>query len=105
VENLLKAHVEVTDYIKKNPDEAKKLLNAQILKDSNASIPDKVIETAWANQNITFAPLSLTLLKGANDAYDLGFLDKKPDLPNIYDLKLLNKALAAKELPPVKGFS
>jgi NitT/TauT family transport system substrate-binding protein len=50
-------------------------------------------------------PLATTLLKAANDAYALGFLDKKPDLPNIYDLTLLNKILAEKSQPPVKGFS
>lgn len=104
VKNLLRAHVDITEHIQKNPAEAKKLLNVQILKETNASIPDNVIEAAWNNQDITFDPLAPSLLKSANDAYDLGFLDKKPDLPNIYDLKLLNKVLAEKNLPAVKGF-
>src|SRR5262249_1845323 len=69
IENLLRAHVDITDYINKNPADAKKLLNAQILKDTNAGIPDKVIDSAWANQTITFDPLVPTLLKAANDAY------------------------------------
>jgi len=57
IENLLRAHVDITDYIKKSPAEAKKLLNAQILKETNAAIPERVIEAAWTNQDITFDPM------------------------------------------------
>src|SRR6185503_2290254 len=54
VESLLKAHVEVTDWIKANPAEARAILNKRIEKDTNAAIPAKVLESAWANQDITF---------------------------------------------------
>jgi NitT/TauT family transport system substrate-binding protein len=103
VENLLKAHVEVTDYIKANAAEARTILNKRIEKDTNAAIPAKVLEAAWANQDITFDPIASSLRKSADDAAELGFLQGKPDLKDIYDLTLLNKVLAAKNVPAVKG--
>jgi NitT/TauT family transport system substrate-binding protein len=103
VENLLKAHVEVTDYIKANAADARTLLNKRIEKDTNAAIPARVLEAAWANQDITFDPIASSLRKAADDAAELGFLQGKPDLKNIYDLTLLNKVLAGKNVPAVKG--
>jgi NitT/TauT family transport system substrate-binding protein len=105
IENLLRAHVDITDYIKSNAAEAKRLLNAQILKETHAALPENVMDAAWSNQDITFDPLASSVQKAANDAYELGFFDKKPDLGNLYDLKLLNKILAEKNLPAVKGFT
>jgi NitT/TauT family transport system substrate-binding protein len=105
IENLLKAHVEITEYIKANEAEAKSLLNRRIEKVTSAAIPVKVIDAAWQNQDITFDPVASSLRKAADDAAELGFLDKKPDLTNIYDLTLLNKVLRAKSLTEVKGFA
>ena len=49
--------------------------------------------------------LSLSLFQSANDAYDLGFLAKgkdRPDLSGIYDLTLLNQVLSEKGLPTIE---
>jgi NitT/TauT family transport system substrate-binding protein len=48
--------------------------------------------------------LKLTLFKSANDAYDLGFIEKGKDRPNlsgIYDTTLLNEVLAEKGLQSI----
>lgn len=105
IEKLLRAHVEVTDYIRNNETDAKSILNRRIEKDTNAAIPVKVIEAAWPHQEITFDPIASSLAKAANDAYELGFLEAKPDLKNLYDLTSLNKVLHEKGLPEVKGFT
>ena len=48
---------------------------------------------------VTYDPVKSSFYKSADDAYDLGFLgDKKPDLSNIFDLKLLNEVLEEKNL-------
>jgi NitT/TauT family transport system substrate-binding protein len=50
-------------------------------------------------------PIKPSLLKSANDAYDLGFLAKgeaRPDLNGIYDLTLLNQVLSEKTLPTIE---
>ena len=103
VEKLVRAHVEVTDYINANPAEAKTLLNRSIEKATNAALPVRVIDGAWENQKITYDPIASSLKKSAEDAHALGFLDKNPDLSTIYDLTLLNKVLREKQQTEVKG--
>jgi NitT/TauT family transport system substrate-binding protein len=103
VENLLRAHVEVTQWIGANATEAKGLLNRSIEKLTTAALPVRVIDGAWENLRVTYDPIASSLKKSADDAYALGFLDTKPDLTNIYDLSLLNKVLREKGLPAVEG--
>ena len=43
-----------------------------------------------------------SLIKSANDAFDIGFLGKtRPDLSGIYDLKILNEVLKDKGLQTI----
>jgi len=45
-----------------------------------------------------------TLIKSANDAFDVGFLGKtRPDLSGIFDLKILNEVLKEKGLQSIAG--
>ncbi len=103
VENLLRAHVEVTDYINANAAQAKALLNRHIENVTSAALPAAVIDAAWEHQKVTFDPIASSLKKSADDAFALGYLDKKPDLSKLYDLALLNKVLGEKMLPGVQG--
>jgi NitT/TauT family transport system substrate-binding protein len=103
VEKLIRAHVEVTDYINANPARAKALLNRSIEKATSAALPVKVIDGAWANQKVTYDPIASSLKKSADDAFDLGFLEKNPDISTIYDLTALNKVLREKKLAEVRG--
>lgn len=105
IEALLTAHVELTEWINANPDEAKSLVNRSIEKITTARLPDATIDGAWENLTVTYDPIAQSLQKSADDAYDLGYLDSRPDLSEIYDLTLLNKVLAAKGLPQVEGLA
>jgi NitT/TauT family transport system substrate-binding protein len=103
IEKLVRAHVEETLWVRANPEEAKKLVNQNILKVTNAALPAQVIDAAWLNQEVTWDPVASSLQKSADDAYKVGFYPKKPDLANIYELGALNKALKEKDLPEVQG--
>jgi NitT/TauT family transport system substrate-binding protein len=103
VQRLVQAHVEVTEYIQANPAEAKALLNRSIEKATSAALPVKVIDGAWENQKVTHDPIASSLKKSADDAFALGFLEKNPDLTNIYALQSLNTVLKQKQLPEVVG--
>ena len=92
VENLIKAHLEAIDYAQDNPTEAQTVVNEGIKKITTKSLPAKVLADAWTNLTFTPDPISSSLVKGANDAADLGLIDK-PTLTGIYDLKILNKVL------------
>jgi NitT/TauT family transport system substrate-binding protein len=105
VENLLRAHLEINDYVNADAAGAKSLLNRSIEKITSAAIPTSVIDGAWDNIRVTYDPIASSLQKSADDAYELGFLQSKPDLKSIYDLTLLNKILRKKGLKEVNGLT
>lgn len=95
VRAFLLAHVKTTQWIDDNPEEARGLVNAAIKELTTAPLPDAVLDAAWENFDITYDPISASLLKSATDAFALGFLgvDDEPDLAGIYDLDILNQVL------------
>jgi NitT/TauT family transport system substrate-binding protein len=96
------AHVELTQWINEHPDEAKKILNDEIKAETTKALPQATLDSAWKRLEITYDPISASLLKSAEDAHRIGFLKDKPDLSRIYELKLLNEVLREKGLPEVK---
>ena len=51
---------------------------------------------------LTYDPIKESLFKAANDAFDIGFLGKtRPDLSEIYDVKILNEVLKERELQEI----
>lgn len=98
----LRAHVKVTDWIKKNPTAAKQIVNAEIKRITNAALKIEILDDAWTRLDFTYDPISASLFTLADRAFELGFLGKtKPDLSNIYDLKLLNQVLTEQGLATV----
>ena len=96
------AHVELTEWINKNPDEAKKLLNDEIKAETTRALPQVTLESAWKRLELTYDPVRASLLKSAEDAQRFGFIKEKPDLSRIYELKMLNEALREKGLTEIK---
>jgi NitT/TauT family transport system substrate-binding protein len=103
VQKLVGAHVDATVWANANPAEARRLVNRNILEVTGAALPEAVIEAAWENQEVTYDPIASSLKKDVDDAYALGYLDRKPDLSRIYDLTGLNRALDDLAAPLVKG--
>lgn len=102
VENLLKANVEITQWINQNPEEAKRIVNDGIKQLTGAALSQEVLNESWSHMKVTYDPIATSLRQSADEAYALGFLGtRKPDLANIYALDLLNKVLRAKGLPEV----
>jgi len=101
LEKFIAAHVELTQWIHDNPDEAKRILNEEIQSETSKGIAPEILDLAWKRIEITHDPVSQSLRKSADDAHTAGFLEAKPDLSRIYALELLNKVLAAKGLQSV----
>jgi NitT/TauT family transport system substrate-binding protein len=102
----LEAHVDETLRINNNKEKAISEFNVQLKKLTGKTIPENVLATAVTKLEFTYDPIKLSLIKDANDAYDLGFIEKgkeRPNLSNIYDLTPLNKVLAERGLDPVGG--
>ncbi len=104
VQQVLEAHLQSLDYIKASPDDAQTLANAQIEKDTQKKLSDKVISASWQNLSFTYDPLASSVQKSADDAKAVGQL-KSSDIKGIYDLAILNTILKTQNLPAVQGLS
>jgi NitT/TauT family transport system substrate-binding protein len=93
LKKFLAAHVELTEWIRANPDEAKRLFNAEMKALTTRELPAEVLDRAWSKLELTWDPVSASLRKSAEGAHALGFLRRAPDLSQIYALELLNEVL------------
>ena len=99
--NLIQAHVETTQWIAANSEEAKALTNKGIEEVTGAGLEAAIIDSAWENIEPTFDPISSSLFVSAASAKELGFIKDVPDV-NIYSLDLLNQVLKDSGLQEVK---
>lgn len=103
VKNFLRAHVELTEWINKNPAQAKQLMNQQLQKETGKPLAPEVLEDAFSRMQVTYDPIRSSLLKSTQQAFDEGFLGRtQPDLSGLYDLTLLNEVLREKKASPVQ---
>lgn len=104
IEKLLKAHVEETQWINNNKEEAIKVFNTELKKITGQTIPEDQLRDSLTRLEFTHDPIQQSLYKSANDAFNVGFLGKaKPDLSNIFDLKILNKVLKEEGLATINS--
>ena len=88
----IKAHVEVTEWIRRNPSEAKTLINAQLEKLTGKGLSNLVLNDSFSSIEITANPLEASFELVANAAFKQGFLGAtKPDLSGIFDLHALHE--------------
>jgi NitT/TauT family transport system substrate-binding protein len=98
VKNFLRAHVELTDWINKNPAQTKQIMNQQLQKETGKPLAPEVLDDAFSRMAVTCDPLRSALLKSTQQAFDEGFLGRtSPDLSGLYDLTLLNEVLREKK--------
>jgi len=102
VRRWLEAHVEVTLWENRNPEEAAALLNGEIERLTGKALPGQVLTMALSNMRSTWDPVASSLYESARAAWQTGFLDDEPDLDGIYDLSILNEVLAEKGLDTVE---
>ncbi|HEY7227368.1 MAG TPA: ABC transporter substrate-binding protein [Nitrososphaeraceae archaeon] len=104
IKKLLEAHVNETQWINNHKEEALKTFNIELKKLTGQTIQDDQLKQAFSRLELTYDPLRETLIKSANDAFDVGFLGKtRPDLKGIFDLKILNEVLKEKGLQSIAG--
>jgi NitT/TauT family transport system substrate-binding protein len=102
IKKLLEAHVNETQWINNHKEEALKTFNVELKKLTGQTIPDDQLKEAFSRLELTYDPLQETLIKSANDAFEIGFLGKtKPNLSGIFDLNVLNQVLKEKGLQSV----
>jgi NitT/TauT family transport system substrate-binding protein len=105
IKRLLAAHVNETQWINEHRDEVPTVFNTELQKLTGQTIPEGVLTEALTRLEFTNDPIKLSLFQSANDAYDLGFLAKgreRPNLSGIYDLALLDQVLSEKGLTTIE---
>ena len=105
IKKLLAAHANETVWINNHKDDAVKAFNVELKKLTGKDIAEDELKQALSRIDFTYDPLKLSLFQSANNAYDLGFLAKgkeRPDLSGIFDLKILNEVLKEKGLPTIQ---
>jgi NitT/TauT family transport system substrate-binding protein len=108
IKKLIDAHVNETQWINNNKEQAIKEFNAQLKKLTGQELPEDVLTESLTRLEFTYDPIKESLFKSANDAYDLGFLAKgkaRPNLEGIYDLTALDQVLSEKGLPTIEDLA
>jgi len=100
VRALLNGQLDTNDWIAKNTDAAKTVINDELKRLTQKALKPAVLDRAFGELEITNDPLAATLRESADHAITAGLLTKV-DLKGIYDLRLLNEALSARKLPAV----
>jgi NitT/TauT family transport system substrate-binding protein len=102
IKKLLEAHIDETNWINNNPDEALQTFNEELDKLTGKTIPEDEYREGMSRLELTFDPIKESLFKSADDAFNIGFLGKtRPDLSRIYDLTILNEVLKERGLPEI----
>ena len=99
----VRVHRELTEWLHKNPEQAKAILNQEIRRETGTSLPENILNDALSRLEFTYDPLQSTLLKAADQAFETGMLGRrKPNLNGIYDLSVLNQILKEQGAPPLQ---
>jgi NitT/TauT family transport system substrate-binding protein len=106
VRRFLEAHLELTEWIQKNPAEAQKRFNEQLARLITKPMPTALLAEAFSRVTVTIDPMAAPLLTSAGRAQELGYLPRNTDLSGgikgLIDVTLLNEVLKKKSLPTVR---
>ena len=105
IKKLLAAHVRETQWINGHKEQAIHIFNEALKKIAGKTIAEDELRDALSRLEFTYDPIKESLFKMADNAYDLGFLGKvgnRPNLSGIYDLTILNDILGKKQLHTIK---
>jgi NitT/TauT family transport system substrate-binding protein len=102
IKKLMDAHIDITIGINDNTEEALQIFNSELNKLTGQTIPEDELREGISRMELTYDPVKESLFKSANDAFDIGFLGKtRPDLSEIYDVKILNEVLKERGLQEI----
>ena len=101
IKKLLNAHIDITNWINNNKDDAIKLFNIELKKITGQTIDEDVLKKSLERLDLTYDPIQTSLYKSAESAFKVGFLKTNPDLSGIYDLALQNEVLSEKGLQQI----
>src|SRR5436309_5488320 len=78
------AHAELTDWIKKNPEEAQRLIKAELLEETRSNMSPQVIAAAWKRIVFTAETSRAAVEKFMQNSVSAGFIKTAPDLSKLF---------------------
>jgi NitT/TauT family transport system substrate-binding protein len=103
VRNLVEANVEAIELMNEDPAAAKATAQAELITAGAPSLDQKVIDAAWEKLTFTWDPIASSLEAGAEDAFELGYLEEDPaNILNLYRLDDLNAILEERREEPIE---
>jgi NitT/TauT family transport system substrate-binding protein len=79
------AHVELTDWIIKNPEEAQRLIKAELLEETKSDMTPQVISSAWKRIVFTSETPRAAVEKFMQNSVRAGFIKAAPDLSKLFE--------------------
>jgi len=103
VEKFLRTHIEITEFINKNPEQAKDIINAQIKELTNKPLSKEILDASFSRLTVTNDPEKDSVVDFVNLSLDAGFIKQKPDLKGLFNFTILNKILKEKGLQEIQN--
>ena len=102
VKQFLLAHVNATDYINNNLEEAKKIINTQIKDLMREPLQEDVLDKSLDRLKVTYDPNISSIKDIVSLSEEIGYLRGKTDLTDMFNMKALNEILKEKEVKEIK---
>jgi NitT/TauT family transport system substrate-binding protein len=106
VKKFLAAHVEITEAARREPAKARSDFNMEFAAITRKPLPEKELVEIFNRLQLTYDPITSSLVESAGRAAGLGFLPPAArdggSVAQACDLKLLNEVLKERGLPSVK---
>lgn len=92
---LVEGLLDTLEHIEADPEGSLRTVDDAIVTLTRGSMGMDVLSAAWENVDFTYDPLVATMWRTAEHAHELGLLDD-PNLEGLWDLEMLERALAAR---------
>ena len=102
VEKFLKAHIELTQYIIENQDEAAIIANEKIEEITGSKLKEEDLLAAFKKLIVTYDPSEKSIQSFIDIYIEEGFVDEVSNRNNICDFSVLNKILREKNLSEIE---
>jgi NitT/TauT family transport system substrate-binding protein len=79
------AHAELTDWINKNPEEAQRLIKAELLEETKSEMTPQVVASAWKRIVFTSDTPRAAVEKFMQNSLRTGFIKTAPDLSKLFE--------------------
>ena len=85
LKKFAQAHAELTDWITKNPDEAQRMIKAELLEETKSDMSPEIIAAAWKRIVFTAETPRASVEKFVQNSVKAGFIKTAPDLSKLFE--------------------